>query len=71
MTFKIPTGTDKVQFSIRVDENNFNIIEKLSKKSKKSYNYIINEMIKYAIDNMDLNDIKNIKKWNKFRPQRA
>lgn len=60
MAFKIPTGTDKVQFSIRVDENNFNIIEKLSKKSKKSYNYIINEMIKYAIDNMDLNDIKNI-----------
>lgn len=61
MAFKIPTGTDKVQFSIRVDENNFNIIEKLSKKSKKSYNYIINEMIKYAIDNMDLNNIKNIK----------
>ena len=61
MAFKVPTGTDKVQFSIRVDENNFNIIEKLSKKSKKSYNYIINEMIKYAIDNMDLNDIKNIK----------
>lgn len=49
MAFKIPTGTDKVQFSIRVDENNFNIIEKLSKKSKKSYNYIINEMIKYAM----------------------
>ena len=45
MAFKIPTGTDKVQFSIRVDENNFNIIEKLSKKSKKSYNY----MIKYAM----------------------
>ena len=61
MAFKIPSGADKVQFSIRVDENNFNIIEKLSKKSKKSYNYIINEMIKYAIDNMDLNDIKNIK----------
>ena len=61
MAFKIPTGTDKVQFSIRVDGNNVNIIEKLSKKSKKSYNYIINEMIKYAIDNMDLNDIKNIK----------
>lgn len=61
MAFKIPSGEDKVQFSIRVDENNFNIIEKLSKKIKKSYNYIINEMIKYAIDNMDLNDIKNIK----------
>ena len=61
MAFKIPNGTDKIQFSIRVDENNFNIIEKLSKKSKKSFNYIINEMIKYAIDNMDLNEIKNLK----------
>lgn len=61
MAFKIPSGADKVQFSIRIDENNFNIIEKLAKKSKKSNNYIINEMIKYAIDNMDLNDIKNIK----------
>lgn len=61
MAFKIPSGADKVQFSIRVDENDFNIIEKLSKKSKKSYNYIINAMIKYSIENMDLNDIKNIK----------
>ena len=61
MTFIIPSGADKVQFSIRVDENDFTIIEKLSKKSRKSYNYIINSMIKYAIENMDLNDIKNIK----------
>ena len=61
MSFKIPSGSDKIQFSIRVDENDFNIIEKLLKKSKKSYNYIVNAMIKYAIDNMDLNDIKNIK----------
>lgn len=61
MTFNIPSGADKVQFSIRVDESDFNIIEKLSKKSRKSYNYIINEMIKYAIDNMDLEDIKNLK----------
>ena len=61
MSFKIPSGSDKIQFSIRIDENDFNIIEKLSKKSKKSYNYVINAMIKYAIDNMDLNDIKNEK----------
>lgn len=58
MAFNIPSGSDKVQFSIRIDENDFNIIEKLSKKSKKSYNYIINEMIKYSIENMDLNDKK-------------
>lgn len=60
MAFKIPRGINKVPFSIRVDENDYNIIHKLSVKSKKSYNYIINAMIKYAIDNMDLEDIKNI-----------
>ena len=58
MSFKIPSGSDKVQFSIRIDEADFNVIEKLSVKSKKSNNYVINAMIKYAIDNMDLNDIK-------------
>lgn len=61
MSFKIPSGADKIQFSIRVDESDFNIIEKLSKQSKKSYNYIVNAMIKYAIDNIDLEDIKNTK----------
>lgn len=61
MSFKIPSGSDKVQFSIRIDEADFNVIEKLSVKSKKSNNYVINAMIKYAIDNMDLNDIKNVK----------
>lgn len=61
MSFKIPSGSNKVQFSIRIDEEDFNIIEKLSVKSKKSNNYIINAMIKYAIDNMDLKDIKNVK----------
>lgn len=61
MSFKIPSGADKIQFSIRVDERDFNIIEKLSKQNKKSYNYIVNAMIKYAIDNIDLEDIKNNK----------
>lgn len=61
MSFKIPSGADKIQFSIRVDESDFNIIEKLSKQNKKSYNYIVNAMIKYAIDNIDLEDIKNNK----------
>jgi len=59
MAFKIPSGINKVPFSIRVDEDDFEIIDKLSKKSKKSYNYIINAMIKYSIENMDLEDIKN------------
>lgn len=60
MSFKIPSGINKIPFSIRVNENDFVIIDKLSKKNKKSYNYIVNCMIRYAIDNMDMNDIKNI-----------
>ena len=61
MAFKIPSGTTKIPFSIRVDENDYNVIDQLSKKSNKSYNFIINAMIKYAIDNMDMKDIKNLK----------
>lgn len=62
MAFKIPSGINKVPFSIRVDEDDFEIIDKLSKKSKKSYNYVVNCMIKFAIQNMDMEDIKEIKK---------
>lgn len=61
MAFKIPSGINKVPFSIRVDEDDFEIIDKLSKKSKKSYNYVVNCMIKFAIQNMDMEDIKEIK----------
>lgn len=61
MNFKIPNGINKVPFSIRVDDNDFQIIQKLSKKNKKSYNYIINCMIKFAIENMNMEDIKSIK----------
>lgn len=60
MNFKIPNGINKVPFSIRVDDNDFQIIQKLSKKNKKSYNYIINCMIKFAIENMNMEDIKSI-----------
>lgn len=61
MSFKVPSGINKCPLSIRVDEEDYNVIEKLSKKNNKSYNYIINSMIKYAIQNMDMKDIKNIK----------
>lgn len=61
MSFKVPKGINKVPFSIRVDDKDYEIINKLSKKSNKSYNFIINAMIKYAIANMDIEDIKNIK----------
>lgn len=58
MKFNIPSGADKVPLTIRVDERNFDVIDKLSKKSKKSYNYIVNSMIQFAIDNMDMIDDK-------------
>lgn len=61
MSFKVPSGINKVPFSIRVDEEDYKVIDKLSKKNKKSYNYIINSMIKFSIENMDMEDIKNIK----------
>lgn len=60
MGFKVPSGINKVPFSIRVDEKDYNVIHKLSEKDKKSYNFIINAMIKYAISNMDMEDIKNM-----------
>lgn len=60
MAFKIPNGVNKVAFSIRVDDDDFKIIDKLSKKNKKSYNYVVNSMIKFAIANMDTEEIKNI-----------
>ena len=59
MSFKVPSGINKIPFSIRVDEDDFEIIDKLSKKNKKSYNYIVNSMIKFAIKNMDEKDNKN------------
>lgn len=59
--FKVPKGINKCPLSIRVEENDYQIIEKLAKKEKKSNNYIINAMIKFAIQNMDEKDLKNIK----------
>lgn len=60
MAFKIPKGVNKVPFSIRVDDTDFKIIDKMSKKTNKSYNYIVNSMIKFAIQNMSENDLKDL-----------
>lgn len=61
MQFKVPKGVDKVPITIRVDETDFKVIDKLSKSSRKSYNFIINQMVKFAIENMNMEDIKDIK----------
>lgn len=62
LAFKVPKGVNKVTFSIRVDDNDFKIIDKLSNKTNKSYNYIVNSMIKFAIQNMSEEDLKEMKK---------
>ena len=55
MSFEIPKDINKIPLSIRISEEDYNIIDKLSKKNKKSYNFIINAMIKYSIKNIDKN----------------
>lgn len=58
MSFKVPKGVSKVPFSIRVDEEDYAIIKNIHEKNNRSYNAIVNAMIKYAIANMDIEDIK-------------
>ena len=53
MKFKIPKGVDKVPKTVRLDETDCKIIQKLADDNKKSFNEIINIMVKYAIENMD------------------
>ena len=60
MSFKVPSGINKVSFSIRVDEDDYNVIDKLSQENKKSYNFIVNAMIKYAIENIDVDNIEEL-----------
>lgn len=60
MKFKVPMGASKVAFSIRVDESDFVVIDNIQKQSGKSYNFIVNEMIKYAIANLDSEELKTI-----------
>ena len=55
MSFEIPKDINKIPLSIRISEDDYNIIDKLSKKNRKSYNFIINAMIKYSIKNIDKN----------------
>ena len=53
MGFKVPKGVEKVPKTIRLDETDCEIIQKLADDNKKSFNEIVNIMVKYAIENMD------------------
>lgn len=53
MGFVVPKGIDKVPKTVRIDEKDCEIIQKLADENKKSFNEIVNSMIRYAIDNME------------------
>ena len=55
MGFVMPKGSNKVPMTIRIDEDDFNTINKVAKESKKSLNEVACAMIKYAINTMDTN----------------
>ena len=52
MKFKVSKELDKISKTVRIDDKDCEIIEKLAKENGCSFNAIINSMIKYAIENM-------------------
>ena len=52
---KVPTKKkkDTLTQTIRFSGNDYDIIQELSIKYNVSFNYIVNEMIKYALKNME------------------
>ena len=53
MGIKVPKGVEKVPKTIRIDEKDCDIIQKLAYENNTSFNDIVNSMIKYAIENME------------------
>ena len=53
MGFKVPKGVDKVPKTIRIEDSDSEIIQKLAYENNTSFNEIVNSMIKYAIENME------------------
>ena len=53
MGFKVPKGVEKVPTTIRSDDKDCDISQKLAYDNNTSFNDIVNSMIKYAIENME------------------
>ncbi len=53
MGFVVPKGIEKVPKTVRIDEEDCEIIQKLADANNTSFNEIVNSMIKYAIENME------------------
>ena len=52
LKFKISKETEKISKTIRIEEKDYKLIEKLAKENECSFNAIVNSMIKYAIENI-------------------
>ncbi len=52
MKFKVSKGVEKIPKTIRIEDRDYKLIEKLAKDNRCSFNTIVNSMIKYAIENM-------------------
>ena len=52
-----PTKNEKIVISIRIDKEQLNIIDEISKRIDISRNEVINQCLEYAINNSDFKDI--------------
>ena len=52
MKFKVSKEVDKISKTIRIEETDVKLIEKLAKENACSFNAIVTSMIKYAIESM-------------------
>ena len=52
-----PTKNEKTVISIRIDKDQLNIIDEISKRIDISRNEVINQCLEYAINNSDSKDI--------------
>ena len=59
--YKKPTSSEKIVATIRIDTETLEEIDKLAGKIDVSRNELINQCIKYALDNLKDKDISNKK----------
>ena len=52
LKFKVSKELDKISKTVRIEDQDCKLIEKLAKENRCSFNAIVNSMIKYAIENM-------------------
>jgi predicted HicB family RNase H-like nuclease len=53
MKFKIPKEVTQISKTLRIAETDVKIIEEIAKKENISFNKVVNQMIKFAIENKE------------------